>query len=66
MTPDLAEKFRRADRFDLGDEVVLVPGEEILGSSLRDAVRQARAWLDGRSEDDPEDSDRRRGGEEER
>ena len=66
MTPDLAEKFRRAEQFALGNEVILVPGEEILGSSLRDAVRQARAWLDGRSEDDPEDSDRRRGGEEER
>lgn len=54
MTPDLAERFRRADRFDLGDEVVLVPGEEILGSSLREAVRQARAWVErGAGEEGP-------------
>jgi sulfate permease, SulP family len=52
MTPDLAEKLRRADWLALNDEVVLVPGEEILGSSLREAVRQARAWVDNRSEDE--------------
>jgi SulP family sulfate permease len=51
MTPDLADKIERADRLALNDEVVLVPGGEILGSSLRDAVRQARAWVDNGSAD---------------
>ena len=51
MTPDLVEKIRRADRLLLGDEVVLVPGEEILGASLREAVRQARTWLHNHGED---------------
>lgn len=51
MTPDLADKLRRAGRFELGEEVVLVPGGEILGSSLQDAVRQARAWVDHQRED---------------
>lgn len=60
MTPDLAEKFRRAERFALGNEVVLVPGEEILGSSLREAVRQARAWVERGSGDGSEEEDRRR------
>jgi SulP family sulfate permease len=47
MTDDLADKLRRADRFDLGDEVILVSGTNVLGSSLREAVRDARTWLDG-------------------
>jgi SulP family sulfate permease len=52
MTPDLAEKLQRAGRLDLNDEVVLVPGEEILGSSLREAVRRAHAWIDNRGENE--------------
>ena len=46
MTDDLADKLRRADRLALDDEVVLVPGTDVLGASLRAAVRDARAWLD--------------------
>lgn len=46
MTDDLADTLRRADRLALGDEVVLVPGTEVLGSSLRTAVQDARTWLD--------------------
>ncbi|SNR87730.1 SulP family inorganic anion transporter [Blastococcus mobilis] len=52
MTDDLADTMRRADRFALGDEVVLVPGTNVLGSSLREAVRDARTWLDGPDTDD--------------
>lgn len=59
MTPELAGRIRRADRLSLGGEVVLAPGEEVLGPSLRDAVR--RAWVG----DGSEDGDRRRGREEE-
>ena len=51
MTDDLADKLRRADRFALGDEVVLVPGTNVLGSSLRKAVQDARTWLDGSAAD---------------
>lgn len=29
-----------------GDEVVLVPGEEIPGASLREAVRLAENWVE--------------------
>jgi SulP family sulfate permease len=52
MTEDLADRLRRADRFELGDEVVLVPGTDVLGSSLREAVREARTWLDSPETDD--------------
>jgi len=45
MTEDLADKLRRADRFELGDEVVLVPGTNVLGSSLQAAVQDAEQWL---------------------
>lgn len=47
MTEDLADTLRRAGRFELGDEVVLVPGTDVLGSSLREAVQEAQTWLDG-------------------
>lgn len=47
MTTELAETMQRSDRLALGDEVVLVPGEEILGASLRKAVRQAQDFLEG-------------------
>ncbi|CCH88437.1 Sulphate transporter [Modestobacter italicus] len=51
MTEDLADKLRRADRLALGNEVVLVPGTNVLGSALREAVQDARTWLDGRDTD---------------
>lgn len=46
MTTELAEKLTRSGQLDLGDGVVLVPGGEVLGRSLREAVRQARDWLE--------------------
>lgn len=52
MTDDLADKLRRADRLDLGDEVVLVPGTNVLGSSLREAIQQARAWSEDSAADE--------------
>ena len=52
MTEDLADKLRRADRLALNDEVVLVPGTNVLGSSLSKAVQQARTWLEGLDTDD--------------
>lgn len=45
MTPDLAERLRRSGRFSLGEELVLVPGTDVLGSSLRTAVQDAGRWL---------------------
>ena len=69
--PDVNEVFDRdssdAMRWFLMASPILRGGDLVVTErGIRDAVRQARAWLDGRSEDDPEDSDRRRGGEEER
>lgn len=51
MTPDLADRIERSGRLALGDEVVLVPGNEVLGSSLREAIDQAEQWLKGRRDD---------------
>ena len=56
MTEQLADKLRRAHRLELDDEVVLVPGTQVLGESLRQAVRHAHDWLaasdaDGASSD---------------
>ncbi|HLR46923.1 MAG TPA: hypothetical protein VK092_07170, partial [Deinococcales bacterium] len=46
MTSELAQTMQRSDRLAVGDDVVLVPGEEVLGASLRNAVSQARAFLE--------------------
>lgn len=46
MSDDLADTLRRADRFALDDEVVLVPATPVLGASLRQAVQDAQTWLD--------------------
>lgn len=51
MTTELAGKLERADRLELDDEVVIVPGEEVLGRSLREAVRQAKEWVARRAGD---------------
>lgn len=45
MTTSVGAMMKRSGRLALGDEMVLVPGEEILGASLKEAVRQAEAYL---------------------
>lgn len=45
MTPEVAERMKRAGRLDLDEGVRLVPGEEYLGSSVDESVRLARADL---------------------
>lgn len=47
MTTRVSEMMKRSGRLALDDEVVLVPGEEVLGASLKEAVRQADAYLRG-------------------
>lgn len=47
MTTEVVQMMERSGRMALDDEVVLVPGEEILGASLRKAVRQAQDFLEG-------------------
>lgn len=46
MTTEVVQMMERSGRMALDDEVVLVPGEEILGASLREAVRQAHEFLE--------------------
>ena len=46
MTTEVVQMMERSGRMALDDEVVLVPGEEILGASLREAVRQAQEFLE--------------------
>lgn len=46
MTTQVGEMMRRSGRLALDDEVVLVPGEEVLGASLKETVRQAQAFLE--------------------
>ena len=46
MTTEVVQMMERSGRMALDDEVVLVPGEEILGASLRKAVRQAQEFLE--------------------
>src|SRR5690625_4932990 len=46
LTTKLALQIPRSERVALlGDELVLVPAEEILGASLREAVRLADEWV---------------------
>jgi len=48
LTTTLALRILRSQRVALGDDVVIVPGEEILGASLREAIRRAEEWVDTR------------------
>ena len=46
VTTKLALRILRSERVALDEEVILVPGEEILGASLREAVGLAHEWVD--------------------
>jgi sulfate permease, SulP family len=45
VQPKLGEQLRDAGKLDLEREVWITPAQEIIGSSTRDAVAQANAWL---------------------
>jgi sulfate permease, SulP family len=45
VQPGLAQQLRDAGKLDFEREVWLTPAQEIVGSSTRDAVAQANAWL---------------------
>lgn len=48
LTTKLAMRIMRSEIIELGGNVVLVPGEEILGASLREAIRLAEEWVQDR------------------
>jgi SulP family sulfate permease len=45
VQPALAEQLRDAGKLDIEREVWITPAQEIVGSSTRDAIAQANAWL---------------------
>jgi len=45
VQPELAEQLRDAGKLDIEREVWITPAHEIVGSSTRDAIAQANAWL---------------------
>ncbi|MGC0251928.1 SulP family inorganic anion transporter [Pseudactinotalea sp. Z1748] len=45
LTTRFTQQIVRSERVALDDQVVLVPGEEILGASLRAAIRLAEEWV---------------------
>jgi sulfate permease, SulP family len=45
VQPNLAEQLRDAGKLDLEREVWITPAQAVIGSSTREAVAQANAWL---------------------
>jgi SulP family sulfate permease len=51
MDEEVSGRLQRARRFDLDEQVILVPASHILGSATRDAVSAAAEWLGQFGED---------------
>ena len=45
VSEEVGRQLRRAAKLDLNGVVQIVPGNEVLGDSTRQAVESARAWL---------------------